>query len=694
MKKDLKLTKLMLFALTGALITASLVYSEESAAGRQSEQQSQQSQSYQSESQSLDIKSDDQALGVEISDPAGAERSSAQFRSQAASFGSLERASDLIGMEVQSQQGEKLGDIKDVMVDLQSGRIPFAVLSSGGILGVGDRLLAIPPTALDSQGDALVLSVDQNQLKNAPTFGRNEWPQTMDRQWSANVYQFYGQQPYWQTSGTITEPSGVEIHETQGPVYYEPSGASSSGASVTTTTTATAPVYYEKQHVTRYGKTFVGDNNTLDDINRGSGTRGGAEDLQDFDEKANAWKDTVSEYHAAHRGVYQSHGTAYGPGYEAGIVEPSAASRGEWQGSQATTTRHYTTSQPSTQTTRSSTFRGGALNRASDLIGLNVKDSQGQTIGEIKDVVIDVDSGHVAFIAFEGSGSLDVEDQWIAVPPSAFRSMGGTDKEVTLNIGADRLRNAPTFEEGSWEQATGEEFVSRVYRHYGQQPYWRSTGKTFKEPSGTEPQPSEELNQQEQQFKQEGTETDVESRQLEEPSGAEQPESQELNLEEKDSQAPERELSDPAGSEIESSSESTQIEQEEKSSAQLEQQETAAPSAGVDVSSEQSSETAEAQSGAAINEQAGAEQVSESAGAATSADQTGAAKLVENVRMELQRDTSSQNIQVTTEQGKIVLKGTVTSEADKQRIEEKVQGLLIDNQLQVKGGAGTSPSQP
>jgi len=783
------------------MYTASLVYGNDPAAGRQSEQQqSQQSQSYQSESQSLELKSEDQAQGVEISEPSGAERRatqqlSASSQTQATKFGTLERTSEIIGTEVRSQQGEKLGAVKDVMIDLQSGRVPFAVLSSGGVAGVGDRLLAIPPTALSAQGeDAFVLGMSQEQLRNAPTFQRNQWPDRMDQQWSASVYQFYGQQPYWQTGShqssseyrtrsyeqrsEIQEPSGAEFRsEFHGPAVHESSGAS---------------VSYESPHVTHYSKTFVGDNNTMDDINKGSGTRGGAEDLQDFDEKANLSKDAISEYHGTYTGTYRSYGTEYGPSYgSATVTEPSAAARGEWQrsGSQygastTTTTREQQQYRSDfrdqqSQAAMKSNMSGARLHRASDLIGLNVKNSQGQNLGEIKDVVIDVNSGRVAYIAFEGSGEFAQADKWIAVPASMFSGM--EQRQVTLNVTPDRLRNAPTFEEGSWEQATSEAFVSRIYSHYGQQPYWQSSG-TFQEPAGT---PRDELYKEEHEFKHEKTETEIESQEVQEPSGAEQPQDQQLQdqqlnesgAEQNQLESPEREISDPSGAESSSGTESS-IQSEasgaqssSESSAQLEQSETQAqdqassPSAGVDVSAQGGQSEAEASAqvgqsqdaaGAAISEQSGAQaesqssssdqglqsgqeaqadapitepsgaateeqsadqssqvqtgdqsQVqsesqqaqsdisSEAAGAASSADQTGG-KLIENVRTELQRDTASggQNIQVTTEQGKIVLKGTVNSEADKQRIEEKVQTLIIDNQLQVKGGADQAPSQP
>jgi len=91
---------------------------------------------------------------------------------------STNKASSLIGMEVCNQQNEKLGDIKDVIVDLPSGRIGYIVLSRGGFLGMGERLFAIPPSAFQISADhqRLVINADKQKLLNAPAFAKANWP--------------------------------------------------------------------------------------------------------------------------------------------------------------------------------------------------------------------------------------------------------------------------------------------------------------------------------------------------------------------------------------------------------------------------------------------------------------------------------------------------------------------------------------
>ena len=57
-------------------------------------------------------------------------------------------ADTLIGEDVYNTKDEDLGDIKEIMLDMNNGKIAYAVLSFGGFLGMGDKLFAVPWSAL------------------------------------------------------------------------------------------------------------------------------------------------------------------------------------------------------------------------------------------------------------------------------------------------------------------------------------------------------------------------------------------------------------------------------------------------------------------------------------------------------------------------------------------------------------------
>jgi sporulation protein YlmC with PRC-barrel domain len=107
------------------------------------------------------------------------------------------RLTSLLGTDVQSPTGESLGDVKDVILDWKTGKVQYDVLSFGGVLGIGDKLFAVPPAALKSKTDAkeLVLGIDQQRLKDAPGFDKDNWPNFTDAQWQKTNDQFYTPQP-------------------------------------------------------------------------------------------------------------------------------------------------------------------------------------------------------------------------------------------------------------------------------------------------------------------------------------------------------------------------------------------------------------------------------------------------------------------------------------------------------------------
>jgi hypothetical protein len=76
----------------------------------------------------------------------------------------------------------------------------YAVVSFGGVLGLGEKLFAVPLSALKRAAEAntFILEIDQERLQNAPEFNQHNWPQMTDPQWVTSVYTFYGLQPYGQ----------------------------------------------------------------------------------------------------------------------------------------------------------------------------------------------------------------------------------------------------------------------------------------------------------------------------------------------------------------------------------------------------------------------------------------------------------------------------------------------------------------
>jgi len=143
-------------------------------------------------------------------------KESSKFQSSRSSM-----ASDIIGMEVRNQQDEKLGSIKDLIVDLRSGKANYAILSTGGLLGLGDRLVAIPVSQLKRLQDEnqLVLNIDKERLNNAPQFDENAFASNSTT-WDREIQKFH-------TSKTSSSKS-YGSKESKRDYSLEPTGKSSS----------------------------------------------------------------------------------------------------------------------------------------------------------------------------------------------------------------------------------------------------------------------------------------------------------------------------------------------------------------------------------------------------------------------------------------------------------------------------------
>ena len=120
-------------------------------------------------------------------------------------------ADTLIGNDVRNHKEEDLGDIKEIMLDVYTGRIAYAVMSSGGFLGIGDKLLAIPWSALtlDTDRKCFLLSVSSETVRNAPGFDKDHWPAMADAAWANELHTYYGSSPYWDSNRENVGTTGV-----------------------------------------------------------------------------------------------------------------------------------------------------------------------------------------------------------------------------------------------------------------------------------------------------------------------------------------------------------------------------------------------------------------------------------------------------------------------------------------------------
>lgn len=103
-------------------------------------------------------------------------------------------AEQIIGSEVRNGFNEELGEIEDVMLATKQDQKPYAIISYGGFIGLGDKQVAVPMDRLmvTDDRDVFVLNLSTKDLENAPAFDRDkfstiyddQWRQTNDKWWS------------------------------------------------------------------------------------------------------------------------------------------------------------------------------------------------------------------------------------------------------------------------------------------------------------------------------------------------------------------------------------------------------------------------------------------------------------------------------------------------------------------------------
>ena len=131
----------------------------------------------------------------------------------------------IIGSKVINVKGETLGKIDNLVVDIDTGKIVYAVLESGGFLGIGDKLLPVPwesLAALPSEG-IFFLNQSKEQMEKAPAFDKNNLPNMGDMHWGEGIFKHYGA-PGYEQQGPIGRDYGYDYPGYGYGMYLGPEG--------------------------------------------------------------------------------------------------------------------------------------------------------------------------------------------------------------------------------------------------------------------------------------------------------------------------------------------------------------------------------------------------------------------------------------------------------------------------------------
>src|SRR5437899_6804439 len=129
----------------------------------------------------------------------------------------VERANKLVGKEIKSSDNQRVGKIDNLVVDLETGRILYAVVGMGGVAKVGEKRYAVPPGIFtEAQGNTVQINADKQKLSGAPEFTSDMDKSTElgKADFVSKTYQYWGQNAWWQGNTGNTPASEGTFHNT------------------------------------------------------------------------------------------------------------------------------------------------------------------------------------------------------------------------------------------------------------------------------------------------------------------------------------------------------------------------------------------------------------------------------------------------------------------------------------------------
>ena len=125
----------------------------------------------------------------------------------------VDKVSELVGREVKNKDEETLGTVRELAVDVESGRIVALILSTGGFLGIGDTETAVPPAALtrDPAKEFLILGIGKEKLETAPAFNPAEWSQSFSYDQLSALYKHFDQESAFDFVAQISSDQTTEL---------------------------------------------------------------------------------------------------------------------------------------------------------------------------------------------------------------------------------------------------------------------------------------------------------------------------------------------------------------------------------------------------------------------------------------------------------------------------------------------------
>ncbi|MEX0776666.1 MAG: PRC-barrel domain-containing protein [Phycisphaeraceae bacterium] len=372
-----------------------------------------------------------------------------------------QRASQLISAEVRNPQNQTLGKIHEAVIDADQGQAQYAILSHGGLMGIGDKLLAVPLHKLQMSANRnyVVLDVSLQKVKDAKGFSGDSYPARADFAWAG----FEKSNQRKSNAGAMNLDSNSDLNGSSEQIIYRQTQTREERVYGLQGDRMSDRVVRDPVEQPRARLRF----NTL--------TRS-YEYIPEQEQRAQARAQATAQ-----RELYGLQGDARQP-QQRDQVQLDTTNRSYEYKAQRDTTQSSAKADLHADKARSGQDHtmmkrdfaaidwradDAWTHKLSAIVGLDVNDSQGTDVAEINDVVIDLSSGRIQYAALSTGAWYEFgTTKLVAVPWSAIHIDPANDV-ARLNVTQNKLGSAPTIERNNWPNLSDREFSQQVDDYFG-----------------------------------------------------------------------------------------------------------------------------------------------------------------------------------------------------------------------------------
>jgi sporulation protein YlmC with PRC-barrel domain len=353
-------------------------------------------------------------------------------------------ASGIVGRQLRDRSGKNAGQIKFLVINMQNGAVDFAVVGSSGAFDIGNEVIAVPWQVLEAPHEGntpITIKADASKLEKAPRFDPRLIYRIEARQQRAQVYGYYGYgypPPYAYRGPGVPYAYGYGYGYPYGYGYGPPRGAPPPASGYAY---GPGPAAGSSGSNGQYGSAYQGSGSSQANGRNGMSGR---------------------EYRQ------------YGPQYRSPAQQGRAQTQQGQnpQGRQLAAAGLVVGEHGVVQTVNSrNTTSANALENA-DVYARN-----GNHIGRIDEVMIDVDRGEVAYVLVARGGFLGLDEVWLAMPVEAlsWNRFGG---DLVLTADESRLTRLPSLpvQRNDLPTQVSAAQLAQLYDVFGMAPYWQQSG--------------------------------------------------------------------------------------------------------------------------------------------------------------------------------------------------------------------------